>query len=555
MKRIIFILLIAICVLLNSAAFADEPKVLTVLDGQADVASIDPSKLEDTAAQQAALMIFGGLTTTNEETRELLPNLAESWELSDDGTVYTFHIQKGIPWVKYDLASDQVVKTDHEVTANDLYYAFMRTMNPETASPYGYQGAQSIKGAADYNNGTADASTVGVKVLDDYTLQIEFNYPAAYNISIASMCMHYAEPSWIIEEFGDKWTDIENLASFGPFTLKEWIHDDRMVFVKNPFFPGTGGVSPAKVDELVFLFRDNAAGMAEYEAGNVDWIEVSPADIERVQSDPILSAEFSSSDRACTEYYLLNCMAEFTDNVNFRKALSYSVNREDIVLYVTKSGETPAKMMLHPSLTAAPNEDELAGPTYDPEFARECLAKFLEEEGIKAEDVTITLAFNSNDKARSVAEAVQQMWKEELGINVNIEGMESKVYWATLDTPDMAQVARIGWCPDFFDSTEFIRDAFRSGNMNNEVDENGNPYGGVRWYNKEFDDLVDAAARETDNAKRVEMYTRAETIIGQEDVVFIPLYHYSYVALTKPYITRTFAVSGIQAYQNWDVNK
>ncbi len=555
MKKLVVFLLIAICVLTNAAVFADGDKVLTVIDGEADLFSIDPSTLEDTSTRQAVIAIFGGLTTVEEETSEVLPNLAESWDVSEDGCVYTFHIQQGIPWVKYDTAAGQVVETGHYVTANDIYYGIMRTLKPETASPFAYLDAWMITGASDFNNGTGDAENVGIKVIDDYTLELHFVQPAAYNLSIAGMSMNYAQPGWIVDECGDKWTDVENLASFGPFTMTEWIHDDRISFVKNPFYPGTAGVPTAKVDKLDMLFRGQAAAMAEYEAGNVDWVEVAPSDIDRIKADPVLSAEFSSTNRACTEYYLLNCMSEFTDDLRIRKALSYSVNREDLVEYVTKSGEVPAKMMIHPSLAGAPIEDELAGPIYDPDFAREQLNDYLSEKGLQAADIEITISYNSNEKAKSVAEAVQQMWTDDLGITVNVEGMESKVYWATVDSPDMAQVARLGWCPDYFDSTNFIRDAFRSGGMNNETDENGNPIGGVRWYNAEFDALVDEAAAELDNAKRMELYKRAEEIIGQEDVVFIPLYHYSYVALTKPNIERTFSVGGVQTYEKWDVTE
>ena len=554
-KTVSIFLLLAIFLVANTAFAVDGPKVLTVIDGPTDIFSIDPSLLEDSSARQAAITIFGGLTSINEETSEIEPNLAESWTVSDDGTIYTFKIQEGIPWVKYDVVSGEVIKTDRFVTANDIRNGIIRTLKPETASAYAYLDAWNIAGAEEFNNGTSDESVVAINVIDDYTLEVTFKQAAAFNLSIIGMSMNYAQPQWAIESYGDKWTDVGNIETFGPFTLKEWIHDDRITFVKNPFYPGTKGVPKAKIDELVMLFRDQASAMSEYEAGNVDWVEVTSADIDRVKADPVLSKEFTTSERACTEYYLINTMAEFTDDVRIRKALSYSVNRQDIVDYVTRTGEQPARTMIHPSLAGAPILNDVTGPNFDPDFAREQLNLYLEEKGLQASDISITIAYNSNAKSQLVSEAIQQMWKDELGINVSVEGIESKVYWALVDSPDMAQVSRLGWCPVYFDADYFIKSAFKSGGMNNEVDEEGNPSGGVRWKNIDFDSLVDAAAAELDNDKRIEMYTNAEKIIGQEDVVFIPVYYFSFASLTKPHIERTFSVGGVQTYEKWDIVK
>ena len=290
--------------------------------------------------------------------------MAEKWDVSDDGTVYTFHLRKDVPWVKYNPDTNTVEKTDRMVTAEDYKYAMLRTMNPETGSPYAYLDAWNIVGGRDYNDGKAGEETVGIKVIDDNTLEITFIQPQAFNTSIAGMSMNYAEPSWLIEQHADKWTDPENLETFGPFALKEWIHDDRITLVKNPFWPGTEGVPQAKIDVLENLFRDVAPAMAEYEAGNIDWVQVPSSDIERVKSDPVFSAEFETKPRACTYYYLLNTMSPFTDDIRIRNALSYAVDRQAIVEFVTKGGEQPARTQIHPSLAGAPDLD--ANPDLGP---------------------------------------------------------------------------------------------------------------------------------------------------------------------------------------------
>lgn len=535
---------------------AAESKVLTVVNGPTDINSLDPSILEDVTARQVANEIFGGLTFVDEVTSEVQPNLARDWDISEDGRVYTFHLRDDVPWVKYNPATGEVEKTGRMVNAEDFRKAMIRTLKPETASAYAYLIAWNVEGAKDFNEGvTTDEDTVGIKVLDEYTLEITFLQPAAFNVSIAGMSMNYAQPSWVIEAYEDQWTDPANIETYGPFALKEWIHDDRIVLVKNPFYPGTEGVPAAKIDVLVMLFREASAAMAEYEAGNVDWVAVPTSEIERVQTDPVLGQEFTTSPRACTMYYLLNTMSPFTDDLRIRKALTYSVDRQALVDYVTKAGEVPARTMIHPSLAGAPDPEKFnLGPTLDVEFAKAQLDEYLTEKGLTVNDIDITLGFNSSELNQEIAEAVQQMWKTNLGIQVQLQSIEAKVYWAMVDSPDMPQVARLGWCPVYYDADYFIRSAFRSGGMNNEVDEFGNPSGGVRWLNEEFDSLVDQAAAELDDATRQELYARAEEIISTEDVVFIPLYHYSSPALTKPYVTRTFSVGGVEAYEKWDID-
>ena len=535
---------------------AATPKILTVVNGPTDVNSLDTSVLEDVQARQFANELFGGLTFVNEEASTVLPHIAQSWDVSDDGLIYTFHLQEDIPWVKYNQDTGEVEKTDRVVMAEDFRKAMLRTIHPDTGSAYAYLMAWNVEGAEGYNNGeTDDGDSVAIKALDDFTLEITFTQAAAFNASIAGMSMNYAQPYWLVEEYSDQWTDTENIETFGPFAIAEWIHDDRITLVKNPFYPGTEGAPPAKVDVLEVLFRDLTPAMAEYEAGNVDWVQVPTSDIERVQADPVLSAEFKTSQRACTYYYLLNTMAPFIEDLRIRKALTYSVDRQALVDYVTKAGETPSGTMIHPSLAGAPDLDKYdLGPSLDLDFAQAQLQEYLDDTGHTVADIDITLGFPTSEFHKSIAEAIQQMWKDNLGIEVQLQSIESQVYWAQVDTPDMPQVARLGWCPVYYDADYFIKAAFHSGGMNNEIDEDGNPSGGVRWYSAEFDDLVDEAAAELDDEKRQELYAAAETIISTEDVIMIPLYYYSFASVTKPYVTRTYSVGGVEAYEKWDID-
>ncbi len=188
-----------------------------------------------------------------------------------------------MPWVEYDSTTGAVVTVkdcdgnDRKVTADDFEYGILRTLKPETASDYAYVLSFAIKGAADYNSGTVtDTATVGVKAVDPTTLEVTFNEPAAYNANIIGLWMANAQPKWLIEgddcteARGDRWTETGFFQGYGPYTLKEWIHDASITLIKNPFWPGTDAIPAAKIDEITWSMLDDVPAFAEYEAGNLD---------------------------------------------------------------------------------------------------------------------------------------------------------------------------------------------------------------------------------------------------------------------------------------------
>ena len=543
-------------------------KVINFVLGPGDIPGLDPSLAEDTSSIQVAMETFGGLTRLNELTNETQPGMATSWDISDDGTVYTFHLRDNISWVTYDAETNSVVQVKdgdgnvRMVNANDFYYGFMRTLNPETGSPYAYVLAGVVSGAEDYlYTDVSDPETVGIKVIDDYTLEITFNNPAAFNAAIAGMWMGYAEPSWLIEEQGDRWTDTGLFQGYGPFVMKEWVHDASLDMVKNPFWPGTDEIPVPTIDRVHFLFLDDGPGLSEYEAGNADVTKVPLSDLDRVKVDPVLSKELVIAPYFCSYYYGFNTAAEFTDDVRVRRALSYAIDRQALIDNVTKADQIPAQWLSNPGLAGAPTLEEYPdlGIKTDIEAGKAELQSYLDEKGLTVDDVHITLMFNTNEGHQKIAEAIQQMWKDNLGLTVELTNQEWKVFLETTDGPNAPQVFRLGWCLDYPDANNFIGDVFKEGGNSNtivETDDAGNVIqrGGIQWYNEEFETLIADAAKELDNAKRTEMYARAEEIAAYEDAVFAPIYWYSRVVVTKPYVTRTFSVSGQEYFEKWDID-
>ncbi len=542
------------------------PKTLYATFGPGDIPTIDPALATDTTSVQVDMETFVGVTRQHEVTSAVEPGMATSWDISEDGLTYTFKLRNDVPWVKYDAVTDQVVKVadcegnDRMVTAQDFEYGVLRTLNPETASPYAYVLAFAIAGAADYNSGTVtDTATVGVKAIDPATLEVKFNEAAAYNAAIAGMWPAYAQPKWIIEGDdctegrGDRWTETGFFQGFGPYAMKEWIHDSTLTLVKNPFWPGTDAVPSPKIEEIVFSMLDAVPAFAEYEAGNLDVTTVPLADMDRVKADPVLSEELNISPSQCTYYYGFNNKAPVVDDVRVRRALSMAIDRQSLIDNVLKGGQEPAQWFSRPGLAGAPTMADYPdlGIKYDVEAAKAELQSYLDEKGLTADKLDLTLMFNTSSGHQKIAEAIQQMWKQNLGLDVKVTNQEWKVYLQTIRDPQATpQIYRLGWCSDYADANNFIREVFAKGGSANPSEG-----GGVNYENPAFEDLVVKAAQELDPAKRVELYAQAEDLFSNTDAAIAPIYWYTNVEVTKPYVSRTFGNGGQQAYEKWDLNK
>ncbi|MFN3741729.1 MAG: ABC transporter substrate-binding protein [Anaerolineales bacterium] len=546
------------------------PKVLRLNMGAGDIPTIDPALATDTSSVQIVEETTVGLTRQNEVTTAVEPGMATSWEVADneDGTqTITFHLRNDVPWVKWD--GQKVVQVmdcndkPRMVTAHDFAYGILRTLSPKTASDYAYVLAFAIKGAADYNEGKSqDPAAVGVEVVDDYTLKITFNEPAAYNTNIAGMWVAHAQPKWLIEgddcteARGDRWTETGFFQGYGPYTLKEWVHDSYITLVKNPFWPGSDSVPQAKIDQITWTMLDEAPAFADYEAGNLDAAGVPLADIDRVKADPELSKQLVIAPVLCTYYYGFNTQAPVVNDVRVRRALSMAIDRQSLIDNVLKGGQEPAQWFSRPGLAGAPTPKDHPdlGVKYNPEEAKKLLNEYLTETGQTADQLDITLMFNTSSGQQKIAEAIQQMWKDVLGLNVKLVNQEWKVYLKTIKGEETPQIWRLGWCQDYPDANNFIREVFAVGGSSNP---NGaDKIGGVSWKNDKFEDLVRQAARETDPQKRVELYAQAEQILVYEDAVIAPIYWYTRVSVTKPYVSRTFSVlGGLEHIEKWDINK
>lgn len=527
--------------------------------GAGDIPTLDPSQIEDSVSIQFGSEMFVGLTHLNEETNETQPGIATEWDVSSDGLVYTFKLRHDISWVKYNNATGQVEQVLDEkgapriVNAKDFLYGIRRTQDPKTASPYAYVN-HIIKNAAEVNgageNGEGDPlygklEEIGVRALDDFTLEYTLTQPAAFFPAIASMWMNFAQPQWLIEEKGDRWIEAGIIHTYGPYALKSWEHDVSATLIANPFWSGTSSIPKPSIKYIHSQFLDQSAQFANYESGLVDVSDVPLTELDRIKADASLSQELDTPGILCTYYYDFNVTKPPFDDVNVRKAFSWAIDRTALVENVTKGGQKPANYFSRPGLAAAPNPNEVNfGPplTADVQKAKEFLtaSKYHDADSLGE----ITLMTDQVEGHIKIAEAIQQMWQEALGVKVNLVTQEWKVFLETRHN-DLPQIARNGWCQDYPDADNFLRVVMRSNSPQNET----------HWGNEKFDHLVDEAARETDLIKRKELYLQAEKILVDDEAAIIPLYWHTRVEVTKPYVTRTHGTGSQEAFEKWTLNK
>jgi oligopeptide transport system substrate-binding protein len=264
-------------------------------------------------------------------------------------------------------------------------------------------------------------------------------------------------------------------------------------------------------------------------------------DMDRIKSDPVLSKELHQAPNLCTYRYGFNAKKAPLDNINVRKALASSVDRQALIDFVLKGNQKPAQTWSPPGIFGYVDGVALGiGYPYDPEAAKKYLSDAGYPGGVGLPE--ITLMVNTSQGHQKIAEFIGKGWQDTLGIKVNITNQEWGVYLNTCAT-DAPQVFRMGWCADYPDGNNWMNDVFHSGSGNNYE----------KYVNPTYDAIVEQAAVEVDPAKRLDLYKQAEIMICETDVAFIPIYFYTFNQLTKPYVVRTFAAIGGESWKNWDI--
>lgn len=444
----------------------------------------------------------------------LAPGMAESWDVSDDGTVYTFHLREGALW------------SDGEpVTAHDFEYAWKRVVDPATAADYSYMLDCVLNGPEIIYDGTKDPSELGAVALDDMTFEVTLHTAIPYFTEIAAFPAAFPVRQDIIEANGDQWTfEPSTYIGNGPYMMTEWVHNSYIKMEKNPNHYDFANLGPNSIKFA--LMDDDNAMLAAFNSGELDFNEGYPID-----EVPALleSGQLKIGDYIGTYYVCYQTEKAPFDDPRVREAFSLAIDRNYIVEQITRAGQVPAAGYVPSGIYDAdgPGSDfrAVGGEYYslskddyaaNTERARELLAEagFPGGEGFPI----VEYLYNTNDGHRAIGEALQNMWQQELGVQVTLTNQDWSVFLETRKNGEY-MIARNGWIADYNDPISFL-DMWVTGGGNNDA----------QYKNPAYDALIMQAKTSSDQAVRMQAMHDAEDILMGESVV-APIYFY-----TQPYM-------------------
>ena len=447
------------------------------------------------------------------------PAGAETVDISDDKLVYTFHLREDATWSN----GDPVVATDYE-------FAWQQALNPEVASDYAYM-LYFIHNAEPYFNGEVEWSEVGVKVIDDYTLEVTLDNPLPYATDLFAFPTLAPINQKFYEEVGaDKYaTDAEYFCCNGMYELTEWSHNSQIVFQKREDYWNADAVGP---DEIVYkIITDSQAGLNSYLSREIDYTDLDSGEV--VQQAEAAGFEVGVKPARSSYYLIVNTEDEFMSNQNLRLALAYAIDKQALIDTVYQNDNQPMTSFTPPAIYGAAGAD---GPTFqeallaergemypgsgDLEKAQEYLQAALEELGCTVDELNLSIDCADDSLRRNCATFLQEQWRQNLGIeNITVNSMQTKQVAANRQSGDYC-MSLGGWSPDYNDAINFLDLWVTDGGNNDSF-----------WSNEEYDNLIAQATAEADEEVRQQYLFDAEEILAAE-MPIIPLYwqcqNYSY---------------------------
>ena len=483
------------CLLLVSGCLPRQPRPDLIFINGAEPETLDPAVITGQPEGRIVNALFEGLLRFNRRG-ESMPGVASSWEISSDHLTYTFHLRPDARW------SD-----GKGVTAQDFVESWHRTLDPVTASAYNYQ-LFPVRGAEDFSSGKSrEFSTVGVKALDAATLRVTLHEPTSYFLDLCAFPTLYPVRTDLIAKYGDDWVKPGRLVGNGSYLLDSWRINDSILLKKNPFYWDASHVQLNRIEVLPISQANVAYNF--YAAGQADLIMdkglAPPSLLDALKERP----DFHAAPFLGSYFLRFNCAkGPFTDP-RVRKAFSMAIDRKRITTKITRAGESTALSFVPPGI---PGYNAPEGLAEDPAAARALLAE-AGYPGGKGFPLT-TYLYSEGELNEGVAIELQAMWKEELGVSVQLARQEWKVYLNSLGSLDFG-IARSSWVGDYPDPNTFLN-LFLSGSGNNRTG----------WSNAGYDHLIDAAADEIDPIKRFAILRQSEELLVRDEVPIAPLFFY-----------------------------
>ena len=470
--------------------------------------SLDPHIATGVPEHHIISSLMEGLVFKDKETLEPRPGVAKSWDISEDGRVYTFYLRENARWSNGDVHN-----------AHDYAWSWWRALQPGLGNLYAYMYFPIENAKAYYDGEISDFDQVGVKALDDFTLEVRLANPTPYFLQLLDHYSMFPVHQATVEKFGTadqrgtRWTYEGNIVGNGAFQLKEWKINRRITVERNPHYWNADNVG---LNQIIFYPTENVTTEERmFRAGQLHY--------SGVPSDKIATYKESKNPALRiqpylgTYFYRLNVETPHLQDKRIRRALAMTIDRESLISQITKGGQIPAYAITPPGTMGYYPDTDLK---FDPEAAKKLLAEagYPDGNGFPATEIL----YNTSEGHRKIAVAIQQMWKEHLNIDVNLLNQEWKVYLDTVSGRNY-QIARAGWIGDYVDPNNFL-DMFICKGGNNRT----------HWCNKEYDKLIlEQAPRAKSHAQRLAIFKRAEKML-MDDMPVIPIYIYTSNNLVHP---------------------
>jgi len=498
--RVRFSFFILVAAVVCGCSRLEPPADLTIINN-VEPESLDPAVIVSQADMRVVQGMFEGLTRLEPVEGRAVPGLADHWEISPDGKVYTFHLRTNLVW-----------STGEPIAAADVAYSWLRALDPKTACRYA--GAlYYLKNAEEYNTGVIkDPGQVGVQILDPLTLKVELKAPTAFFLDLCAFPTLYVVPRQTIEKYGDHWLMARPLPSSGAFELADWRLNDKIRLRKNPRYWDAANTQSDTIDLLPVSSANTALNL--YDSGQADLVwdkELIPAELVDML---IKRPDFHTFSYLGTYFIRFNVTRKPFDDPRVRQALALAVDKDRIVKKITRAGEATTSHLV-PNGTQNYHPPEGLG--HDPELARKLLAAagYPGGKGFPRFEYLCSGGTGSANNNENIAIELQQMWRDELGIQMDLRQVETQVFWGMQSRLDF-QLCNSSWIGDYNDANTFLG-MFQSADGNNETG----------WKNPQYDALIAAANNETDLRRREQAFRQAETMLVRDQLPVIPLYIYT----------------------------
>ncbi|ACX88056.1 oligopeptide ABC transporter substrate-binding protein OppA [Pectobacterium parmentieri] len=480
-----------------------------VRNNGAEVSSLDPHKIEGVPESNVSRDLLEGLVISDVNGKTS-PGVAESWD-NKEFKVWTFHLRKDAKW-----------SNGEPVTAQDFVYSWQRLANPKTASPYSsYLQYGHLLNIDDIIAGKKSPETLGVKAIDDHTLEVTLSEAVPYFYKLPVYVAMSPVNKAVVEKFGEKWTQPQNWVGNGAYKLKNWVVNEKLVLERNPQYWDN---AHTVINQVTYLpISSEVTDVNRYRSGEID-MTYNQLPIELFQKlKKEIPDEVKVNPYLCTYYYEINNQKPPFNDVRVRTALRLGISQDILTNKVKNQGDIPAYGFVPPYI----DDFKAQTPewfTWSQEKRNAEAKKLLAEAGYTAEKpLTFNLLYNSSDLHKKMAIAASSIWKQNIGVDVKLENQEWKTFLSSRQqgTQDLA---RGGWCADYNEPSTFLN-SMLSNSSNNKS----------HYKSKEFDALVAKSLQVKTDEERAVVYQQAEALLDK-DAVIVPVYHYANTRLVKTYV-------------------